>query len=368
MSRSRAARAAVLASLALGATMLTSCDDPPEPPPPTFAVLTATGSTAEKYLADVEVVTEAATAAGGALILSTVGDHTAESLLFHETMAGEGANKLERDTDIAAKQEEMAETLSGVAAGADALVHDVLVAFETLAGNLVDTDGAVHVVVAAPLANGGNPNPGDPAVLADAVGTLNELAAQGRIPDCDGWLIYGVGESTTSVALREFYRLYAERCGGKLVAFTTHLVEFPIATAIEAPDYTQIDVDQDGDAVVATVHDVAFEYGSAEISPAAQPSLLELLEWVESTPGQIEIVGHTDERGDAEPNLLLSELRAQRIAQFMIDNGIPEERIRSVRGAGETELLIPAAATEAEHSENRRVTVAVHPDDAADGS
>jgi outer membrane protein OmpA-like peptidoglycan-associated protein len=70
--------------------------------------------------------------------------------------------------------------------------------------------------------------------------------------------------------------------------------------------------------------------------------------------GLIEVQGHTDARGDDRSNLELSQRRAEAVREALIARGVDGARL-TARGYGETSPLVPAAQTEAEHEQNRRV-------------
>ena len=68
----------------------------------------------------------------------------------------------------------------------------------------------------------------------------------------------------------------------------------------------------------------------------------------------VEIAGHTDQRGDADYNLMLSKERAQAVREFLIKRGnIPAARL-DARGYGLTEPIVDGDSDEA-LAENRRV-------------
>lgn len=85
--------------------------------------------------------------------------------------------------------------------------------------------------------------------------------------------------------------------------------------------------------------------------------LLEQVAWVlRENPDilLIEVAGHTDSRGDADYNMMLSDERAKAVREFLIDRGgIRPSRI-DARGYGETELLTDGDSDE-DHARNRRV-------------
>ena len=87
--------------------------------------------------------------------------------------------------------------------------------------------------------------------------------------------------------------------------------------------------------------------------------LVELLNNEESLV--IELRSHTDSRGGASANMTLSQQRAETCVQYLIENGIAEDRLVP-RGMGESELLVsdadiarlPEDARESAHQRNRR--------------
>lgn len=72
----------------------------------------------------------------------------------------------------------------------------------------------------------------------------------------------------------------------------------------------------------------------------------------------IELSGHTDVLGDAKLNKDLSEKRAQVVADYLISQNIPPERI-ILRGFGSTQPFNPTPANEEERAMNRRVEFAL---------
>lgn len=76
----------------------------------------------------------------------------------------------------------------------------------------------------------------------------------------------------------------------------------------------------------------------------------------------IEIASHTDARGDADYNLLLSKRRAREVMRFLVKAGIDKARIKS-NGYGETQLVNSCfddtECEEEEHQLNRRTEIRV---------
>ncbi len=68
---------------------------------------------------------------------------------------------------------------------------------------------------------------------------------------------------------------------------------------------------------------------------------------------EIELNGHTDNRGDAKKNIILSQQRVERIKSYLVSKGISSKRIKG-KGFGGTR---PIATNDSEEARklNRRV-------------
>ncbi|MCH8017086.1 MAG: OmpA family protein [Acidobacteria bacterium] len=71
----------------------------------------------------------------------------------------------------------------------------------------------------------------------------------------------------------------------------------------------------------------------------------------------IYVYGHTDDIGSEEYNLDLSERRAQRVRDYLTENGIAPEIITS-KGFGKSRPIVPGTSAEA-RAENRRVEIGI---------
>jgi len=108
--------------------------------------------------------------------------------------------------------------------------------------------------------------------------------------------------------------------------------------------------------VVVTLGDVLFASGQAQLVEGGRSSLEEVVDLLQTEPDKkIRVEGHTDSRGDADANLLLSEQRAQAVLEALVSLGVASERI-SALGMGED---FPIASNEDEdgRARNRRVDV-----------
>ncbi|MGE3635366.1 MAG: OmpA family protein [Sandaracinaceae bacterium] len=104
---------------------------------------------------------------------------------------------------------------------------------------------------------------------------------------------------------------------------------------------------------------VFFDFSRARIRREARPVLEAVVQLASQHPEwtRLRIEGHADIRGSREGNQFLSELRAQRIRDALVEAGIDESRIDAI-GYGDTRPAVDAHS-EAGHQLNRRVELAV---------
>jgi len=110
--------------------------------------------------------------------------------------------------------------------------------------------------------------------------------------------------------------------------------------------------------MVLTLGDVLFETNRSTLLPGAEKNIEQLSQFMNKYPDRkIVVEGHTDSRGSAEYNMLLSKRRADSVKNALVEKGIDESRIMT-RGYGETH---PAASnkTAAGRQQNRRVEVII---------
>ena len=104
--------------------------------------------------------------------------------------------------------------------------------------------------------------------------------------------------------------------------------------------------------------DVLFDFDKADLKPAAEAQLQNLLTVVNSRPNAtVSIEGHTDVRGDAPYNQALSQRRAESVRTWLTGHGVPAGRLTAT-GAGESRP-VRTGTTEADHQANRRVEIRI---------
>lgn len=105
---------------------------------------------------------------------------------------------------------------------------------------------------------------------------------------------------------------------------------------------------------------IEFETGSARFTPQALNVLEDLYNQLNIASNlQVEIFGHTDNTGDADKNLTLSEARANAVKQWLQDKSpvtYPNSRFVQVKGKGQNEPIADNN-TSAGKARNRRVEI-----------
>lgn len=99
---------------------------------------------------------------------------------------------------------------------------------------------------------------------------------------------------------------------------------------------------------------IQFENNKAVIKKVSFPLLDQIAQkFIENTNFIIEVQGHTDNVGKADYNMKLSDARANSVMKYLVDKGVPQERI-SAKGYG-MDRPIADNKTKAGRAQNRRV-------------
>ena len=110
-----------------------------------------------------------------------------------------------------------------------------------------------------------------------------------------------------------------------------------------------------GEGIVIEFKDkILFEFDKAELGTAAQQNLDKLDNVLTKYPDtNIEVIGHTDDKGTDNYNERLSKRRAASVASYLKSHGIADARI-TTKGMGESDPKV-ANESDASRAENRRV-------------
>ena len=115
------------------------------------------------------------------------------------------------------------------------------------------------------------------------------------------------------------------------------------------------EVRREGEGIVIIFKDkVLFDFDRADLGSPAKTNLEKLSNILKKYPDtNIEIIGHTDDKGTNKYNQDLSERRAVSVSNYLNSLGITSNRL-TTKGMGETDPKV-ANDTEANRAENRRV-------------
>ena len=119
-------------------------------------------------------------------------------------------------------------------------------------------------------------------------------------------------------------------------------------------------VNTGSELIVTMPQDILFDTDSAVLRQDLQSDLralaTNLLQYPDTT---VDIIGHTDNTGEASYNQELSTRRAGAVSAVLFDAGVPSNRVRSF-GRGEEEP-IATNLTEEGKRQNRRVEIIIRP-------
>src|SRR5690606_16203522 len=96
------------------------------------------------------------------------------------------------------------------------------------------------------------------------------------------------------------------------------------------------------------------------LSPEGRVILANQAGWLNQNQGFSAVIeGHADEQGTREYNLALGARRANSVQEYLISQGVPPGRLRTVSYGKERPLAI--CSTEECYSKNRRAVTVVSP-------
>ena len=111
---------------------------------------------------------------------------------------------------------------------------------------------------------------------------------------------------------------------------------------------------------VALPGDILFATDSTAVSAGSQNDLFAVARSLNNYPNStVNVIGHTDNVGDAAYNFDLSQRRAQAVASVLVNAGVAPSRIRSV-GRGE-DAPVASNLTPEGRQANRRVEIVITP-------
>jgi OmpA-OmpF porin, OOP family len=105
---------------------------------------------------------------------------------------------------------------------------------------------------------------------------------------------------------------------------------------------------------VVSLKSILFEIGTTNLLEESYDELNVVVDFLNSNPKvEIELEGHTDNRGDTKKNLVLSQQRVDKIKAYLVSKGISQKRIKG-KGFGGSKPIATSDSEEARRL-NRRV-------------
>jgi outer membrane protein OmpA-like peptidoglycan-associated protein len=111
--------------------------------------------------------------------------------------------------------------------------------------------------------------------------------------------------------------------------------------------------------------DTLFEFDRSDLAPAAEANLVKAADLIRrSGSGPIQVIGHTDAKGEDAYNLALSSRRAEAVAAWLRQQVGVRQRQITTSGKGEAEPIAPNARPDggddpAGRARNRRVELII---------
>jgi flagellar motor protein MotB len=297
---------------------------------------------AGSWVADARLVAAAAGRASARVVLDRCGAGPGSSDVMYDArvMSANGQNSLIRNTQVQAAEGTLVRAFTREEATITPGPTDVISCVRAMAEHLAafghqkTTDVVIWgnaVQTAPPI------NLADPAQLGDPKTALQAVISQGLLPDCAGWRVYMVDGSLSSPGgpsslqdeqLREFWREFFARCGGRLVLWDTTLPAFPASGEVPAANSAR--------PVVMTLPDtLLFAFNSSTLNPSADTILQPIARRARSHHLLVSIIGTASPDGGTKAyNYRLSAQRADAVRDRLIALGLPRDQITHVTGAG----------------------------------
>jgi outer membrane protein OmpA-like peptidoglycan-associated protein len=128
-----------------------------------------------------------------------------------------------------------------------------------------------------------------------------------------------------------------------------------VTTQIEVNNNIQVITFQEmiDQGIAVSMNNLFFAFGKYFVLPASYPELKRIAKIIERYDLKVEIDGHTDDVGNDESNLILSDKRAAAVKEYLVRIGCKEEMLIT-HGYGESKPLHPND-NDANRAKNRRV-------------
>ena len=110
--------------------------------------------------------------------------------------------------------------------------------------------------------------------------------------------------------------------------------------------------------IVVTLPGIFFDPGKSQLKPGAKKTLQRIAAQLKGDESiRVSVEGHTDNTGNSEKNMEISEKRAEAVREYLVSQGMPDDRIMAT-GKGESEA-VATNKTAAGRQQNRRVELVI---------
>ena len=128
--------------------------------------------------------------------------------------------------------------------------------------------------------------------------------------------------------------------------FLNHKEEISVQPVSESKQYT-LQFPLASIRVPVLIDNIFYDYNKATLRPESKTALDELVKMLEENPNvTIELSAHADYRGSASYNKTLSQHRAESVVNYLIEHGIPQDRLTPVGYGKEKPKTIRKKVTE----------------------
>lgn len=151
---------------------------------------------------------------------------------------------------------------------------------------------------------------------------------------------------------------YSFNVSGQGYLFYSQSFQLKELNSLETPEEIEIRLNRIEIGAEMNLYNIYFKTDSFRILSSSEPELEKLTSFLKNNPQlEVEIQGHTDNTGNRESNLKLSENRARSVVDYLVLNGIEVNRLQ-YKGFGENK---PVETNETEEGRklNRRTTVKI---------
>ena len=135
----------------------------------------------------------------------------------------------------------------------------------------------------------------------------------------------------------------------------------PASVSVRVDVWASRSPEQSCGALLASLLDASFRLRSGEVSVSGEhyPRLNRIADALSRCPSvRLQISGHTDNSGDAEDNLRISEQRARAYADYLVGQGVTDKRlVWEGRGSAEP---VASNRNATGRNRNRRVAIEIY--------